>query len=44
MAGFYPDDLLEALVVDESMDTCSEIMSTAPQDPDPEAKKKKRQE
>jgi hypothetical protein len=44
MAGFYPEDILEALVVDEVMDTCSEIMSTAPQDPDPEAKQKKRQE
>mmetsp|Transcript_18052 Transcript_18052/g.29913 ORF Transcript_18052/g.29913 Transcript_18052/m.29913 type:complete len:204 (-) Transcript_18052:196-807(-) len=44
LAGFYPEDPLEALIVDEVMDTCSEIMSTAPQDPDPETKKNRRQE
>jgi glutathione S-transferase len=42
LAGFYPDDPLEALVVDEVLETCNEIMGKAPNDKDEDEKKKKR--
>ena len=44
MAGFYPEDPLQALVVDEALDSCNEIMSLMPKDADEEEKKKKRKE
>lgn len=45
LAGFYPaNDPLKALVVDEVMETINEMSNKAPQDPDEEVKKKKRQE
>jgi glutathione S-transferase len=43
-AGYYPEDPLEALIVDEVMDTCNEIMSKAPRDPDADVMKKMRQD
>lgn len=43
-AGLYPDDLTEALKVEEAMDTFAEIVAKCPHDPDPEQKKKKREE
>jgi prostaglandin-H2 D-isomerase / glutathione transferase len=44
LAGFYPEDPLQALVVDEVMDSCNEIMGSVPRDADEEEKKTKRKE
>lgn len=44
LAGFYPSDPLEALVVDEAMDTLSEMMSKIPRGNDENEKKVNREE
>lgn len=44
MAKLYPEDPEQALLVDEVIETCADCMISAPQDPDPELKKKKREE
>jgi prostaglandin-H2 D-isomerase / glutathione transferase len=44
LAGFYPQDLLEALVVDEVLDSINELTSKAPRSPDKEEMKKLRQD
>jgi len=44
LAGWYPDDPLEALVVDETMESLNEIMSKAPKSNDPGELKKLREE
>jgi prostaglandin-H2 D-isomerase / glutathione transferase len=44
LAGFYPQDLLEALVVDEVMDAINELRSKSPRSPDKEELKKLRQD
>lgn len=44
LAGRYPDDPVEALIVDEILETCNELMSKAPKSKDPEELKKLRQE
>jgi prostaglandin-H2 D-isomerase / glutathione transferase len=44
LAGFYPQDLLEALVVDEVMDSINELISKAPRSQDKEELKKLRQD
>jgi glutathione S-transferase len=44
LAGLYPSDPLEGLIVDEAMDSINELMSKCPQDKDAELKKKNRQE
>lgn len=43
-AGFYPDDPFQALVVDEVLESINEVTGKAPQDPDADEKKRKRQE
>lgn len=43
-AGYYPEDAMEALKVDEMMDTINDISSSAPRDSDPEKMKALRQE
>mmetsp|Transcript_44839 Transcript_44839/g.100740 ORF Transcript_44839/g.100740 Transcript_44839/m.100740 type:complete len:206 (-) Transcript_44839:81-698(-) len=42
--GLYPEDPTEALLVDEAVTTFFEVLGKCPQDPDPEAKKAKREE
>jgi glutathione S-transferase len=44
LAGWYPEDPLEALVVDEMMDSFNEVMSKAPRSSDPDEFKKLREE
>lgn len=44
MAGFYPEDALDALIVDEAMETMNELMMKTPQNADVEEKKKARKE
>jgi prostaglandin-H2 D-isomerase / glutathione transferase len=45
LGGFYPDRVpLQALVVDEVMDTCNELLSKAPRSRDKEELKRLRQE
>ncbi len=44
LAGMYPSDPLEGLVVDEAMDSLNEMLSKCPQDKDVEEKKKNRHE
>ena len=44
LAGFYPDDPLEALKVDQALDSLSEVMSKAPRSKDDEELKKLRME
>lgn len=44
LAGWYPEDAVEALVVDEMMDSLNEVMSKAPKSSDPDEFKKLRQE
>jgi glutathione S-transferase len=44
LAGWYPEDPLEALVVDEMMESFNEVMSKAPKSSDPEEFKKLREE
>jgi glutathione S-transferase len=44
LAGFYPQDPLEALAVDELCDSASELMSQAPQNKDADELKKLREE
>jgi hypothetical protein len=41
LAGFYPDDLIEALVVDEVIECINDIMNSYPRGGDGEEKKKK---
>jgi glutathione S-transferase len=43
LAGFFPTDPLEALVVDEAMECMNELMSEAPKGGTPEELKEKRQ-
>lgn len=43
-SGLYPTDGVDAMMVDEAMDICQDIMTKCPQDPDPEVKKAKREE
>jgi glutathione S-transferase len=43
-AGFYPQDVLEALVVDEVVDSINELISKAPRSQDKEEMKKLRQD
>jgi prostaglandin-H2 D-isomerase / glutathione transferase len=44
LANLYPTDPLEALFVDELLDTAAEVIGTAPQNPDEVIKKKLREE
>lgn len=44
LAGWYPEDPLEALVVDEMLDSLNEVMAKAPKSSDPEEFKKLREE
>jgi glutathione S-transferase len=44
LAGFYPEDPLEALAVDEIVDSINELMGLAPRSKDPEEFKKLRSE
>mmetsp|Transcript_29243 Transcript_29243/g.83078 ORF Transcript_29243/g.83078 Transcript_29243/m.83078 type:complete len:200 (+) Transcript_29243:83-682(+) len=44
LAGWYPEDPLEALVVDEMMESFNEVMSKAPKSSNPEEFKKLRAE
>jgi hypothetical protein len=44
LAGFYPEDALDALMVDEAMETMNELMMKTPQNADVEEKKKARKE
>lgn len=43
-AGLYPEDAEKQLLVDEILELVSSLMSKAPQDKDPELKKKNREE
>jgi glutathione S-transferase len=43
-SGYYPDDPIEALIVDEITDSTNELMWKMPRDNDEEVKKKKREE
>lgn len=43
-ANLYPEDPLEALFVDEIIDVTSDVISSAPQNPDNDVKKKLREE
>ena len=42
LAGLYPEDTLQALIVDEAMDTINELAGKAPQGGTDEEKKEKR--
>ena len=44
MAGYYPDDPIEALIVDEITDSTNELMWKMPRDNDEEVKKKQREQ
>jgi glutathione S-transferase len=44
LGGLYPDDPLQALCVDEAMDTLNELMAQAPKVKDPEELKTAREE
>lgn len=44
LAKLYPEDAEKALLVDEIIDTCNDCITGAPQNPDPEVKKKLREE
>lgn len=44
LVNLYPLDPLESLFVDEIYDTVTDVLSSAPQDPDQEIKKKKRED
>lgn len=44
LAGLYPDDPADALLVDEIIDTSNEVLSSCPQNPDNEVKKTLREE
>jgi glutathione S-transferase len=43
-SGYYPDDPIEALIVDKITDSTDELMWKMPRDNDEEIKKKKRKE
>ena len=44
LSGLYPSDPVEALLVDEIIDTCNEVLASAPQTPDNDLKKTLREE
>ena len=44
LAGFYPEDALEALKCDQALDTLNELMSKAPRSEDKDEMKKLREE
>lgn len=44
LAKMYPEDPLQALFVDEIMDTVAEVAYSVPNNPDPEVKKKLRED
>jgi glutathione S-transferase len=44
LAGWYPSDPLEGLIVDEALDSLNELMGKAPHSSDPEELKKGREE
>ena len=44
LGGFYPDDPLQALAVDEAVESLNELMGLAPKNPDPEELLKLRKE
>ncbi len=44
LAGLYPVDPVEALLVDEIIDTCNEVLASAPQNTDNDLKKSQREE